>query len=154
MPGADRSHLYLVGYSNGGKVAYGLVCQRPGLATAVAIINAVSVSPCPGGAPAKLLLVAGTADPEIPLPASGTPTLSNSSGRTYSDQVAAWLRRDGCACAGETQVAGMLTRQLWTACRAGTSVEIAAYRGGDHGIPPGGADTPSAAEVVWSYLRA
>jgi pimeloyl-ACP methyl ester carboxylesterase len=59
------SRVDLVGYSNGGKLAYDVVCRRPSLVAAVAVVAAVPVAPCPAGAPVSLLQVARTADPQV-----------------------------------------------------------------------------------------
>ena len=47
----DPGRVYLVGYSNGGKLAYSAACTRPQLFAAMATYGSVPLQPCPAGAP-------------------------------------------------------------------------------------------------------
>jgi pimeloyl-ACP methyl ester carboxylesterase len=61
--------VYLVGYSNGGKLAYSAVCAHPKLFAAVATYGAVPLSPCaPGTSAVSVMLTAGAADQVLPFP--------------------------------------------------------------------------------------
>jgi polyhydroxybutyrate depolymerase len=70
---SPRRPVYLVGYSNGGRMAYRLACERPALLAAVAVFGAVSAFPCPHPPPMPILIAAGTDDPELTVPAAGIP---------------------------------------------------------------------------------
>lgn len=70
---SPRSPVYLVGYSNGGRMAYRMACERPDLFAAVAVFGAVSAFPCAHPPPMPILIAAGTADPELTVPAYGFP---------------------------------------------------------------------------------
>ncbi|MEV6846296.1 hypothetical protein [Actinoplanes sp. NPDC051411] len=59
--------VYLVGYSNGGRMACRLACERP------ALFGAVSAFPCPRPPPMPILIAAGTDDPELTVPVAGIP---------------------------------------------------------------------------------
>jgi polyhydroxybutyrate depolymerase len=63
----------LVGYSNGGRLAYRLACERPDLLAAVAVFGAVSAFPCSRPPPLPILIAAGTDDPELTVPPYGFP---------------------------------------------------------------------------------
>lgn len=140
IPGAEPNGIYLVGFSNGGKMAYRLVCAKPWVAAAVAVVAAVPAKACPHGPAVSLLQIATTADPEIPL-------------KQTRAQVDAWRARDGCPAGVNTHVAGDLTTQSWSGCRHGASVELATYRSAKHTWPPGGNGTPGAADLIWTFVK-
>ncbi|MBV9729817.1 MAG: hypothetical protein JO309_10530, partial [Pseudonocardiales bacterium] len=54
----DVERVYLIGYSNGGKLAYSAVCAHPRLFAAVATYGAVPLSPCPPSTPPVPFLLA------------------------------------------------------------------------------------------------
>lgn len=63
---AGAQEVALVGYSNGGMLAYRLACERPGLVDAVAVINGtVTTASCEGEFQA--LHLAGEIDPAVPV---------------------------------------------------------------------------------------
>ena len=62
--GAER--VVLVGYSNGGMLAYRMACERPDLVSQIAVINAsITVPTCDGAFSA--LHLAGEVDPAVPV---------------------------------------------------------------------------------------
>lgn len=139
IPGADATAVYVVGYSDGGKMAYHLICQQPRLVTGAVIIAALPASACPPGAPVPLLQVSGDNDPVNP----------------YQDvlqQVSDWLTRDGCTTASSTATYDTLTLQSWPACAQGSRVQLATYAGGGHG-PFGGNGSPPLAQLLMSFAQ-
>jgi len=85
----DAQRVYLVGYSNGGKLAYSAVCAHAALFAAVATYGAAPLSPCAPGTPAvSVLLAAGTADQVLPFHGkpAGHPPLPSLA------QALTWLR--------------------------------------------------------------
>jgi polyhydroxybutyrate depolymerase len=147
------SATYLLGYSNGGKVAFRVACADPSLMTGLISVHAVPGTACQAGAPVSLLQVASRKDPRVTYD-STTPAhvVGGFREATVVAQVDAWRSRDGCGAnppAGKTS-GGVIT-QTWQ-CGAGTRVELATYAVGDHTWPSGGNGTPSAAEVVWAFV--
>ena len=143
---------YLIGYSNGGKVAFSVGCADPTLLTALISVHAVPGTACQPGAPVSLLQVASTKDPRVDYDSTTQAhVVGGFREATVVAQVAAWRSRD--ACDGNPLVAttGELGAQTWH-CAAGTRVELATYAGGDHNWPTGGNGTPSAAEVIWAFV--
>lgn len=62
--GAER--VVLVGYSNGGMLAYRVACERPDLVNEITVVNAtITVPECPGAFSA--LHLAGELDPAVPV---------------------------------------------------------------------------------------
>ena len=148
QPAADRHRVYLVGYSNGGRMAYRMACAKPQLFAAVATFAAVNAQACPGPAPVSLLLAAGTADPE--LATSGSATRHSAGGYlepTVDEQVAQYRQADGCAADPSTTAAGNLISLRWTGCASGAVVQLSWYVGGKHAWPR------NLARVMWTFLQ-
>ena len=143
---------YLIGYSNGGKVAFRVGCTDPTLMTGLISVHAVPGTACQPGPPVSLLQVASTKDPRVTYDATTQAhVVGGFREATVVAQVAAWRSHDACDSNRLTATTGELTAQTWH-CTAGTRVELATYAGGDHTWPVGGNGTPSAAEVIWAFV--
>ncbi|MGH3782146.1 MAG: alpha/beta hydrolase family esterase [Pseudonocardiaceae bacterium] len=148
----DAGRVYLVGYSNGGKLAYSEACAHPTLFAAIATYGAVPLSPCtPGTAAVPVLLATGSADRVLPFHGKpgGKPPLPS------VPQALAWLRaQDGCPARAQTGRDGSAVVQQWFGCAGGTEVESVVYPGQGHAWPvvavTGG--PPAAATVMWAFL--
>jgi polyhydroxybutyrate depolymerase len=154
QPDADAGRVYLVGYSNGGRMALRMACATPHLFDAVAAYGAVSAAPCPDTAPVPLLEVAGTADPELTIGPGETPHSTNGyTEPTVRAQVDQYRLADGCATNPATRTEGTLASTTWSGCRSGDSVQLSLYQGGKHTWPSADGATPSAAQVMWSFFQ-
>jgi poly(3-hydroxybutyrate) depolymerase/surface polysaccharide O-acyltransferase-like enzyme len=154
-PGVDASRISLVGYSNGGKMAYRLACDRPGLFASVAVVLALPETSCPPGPPVPLLQVAVKDDAEIPYAPGDPPFSANGVVLTpVTSEVSAWRQRDGCASGGAVRATGSLQLQQWVSCQKGSRVELATYASGGHYWPSGNATTPPAGQIVWEFVNA
>ncbi|MGB6163025.1 MAG: PHB depolymerase family esterase [Pseudonocardiaceae bacterium] len=148
----DAKRVYLVGYSNGGKLAYSVVCAHPTLFAAVATYGAVPLAPCePGTPPVPFLLTAGTADRVLPFHGRplGHPPLP------AVPQAVAWLRtQDGCSATARAGRDGSALLQRWAACAGGADVESVVYPGWGHAWPAARASggSPAAATLMWAFL--
>jgi polyhydroxybutyrate depolymerase len=144
----DPGRVYLVGYSNGGKLAYSAECAHPTLFTAVATYGAVPLSPCPPGTPpVSVMLAAGTADQVLPFQGKpgGHPPLPSVA------QAVSWLRaQDRCPADSRGSRDGLAVVQQWAGCAGGTDVESVAYPGRGHAWPGGG--SPTASALMWTFL--
>jgi polyhydroxybutyrate depolymerase len=154
MPGIDASRVTLAGYSNGGKLAYRLACERPGTFISLVIVDAVPVTPCASAPPLSLLSIAARDDSELPYLSTDPPRVANGVRLTpVVTHVTGWVQRDGCAAGPVARTLGSLSTQQWTGCRLGSRVELATYATGGHDWPYGAADgTPGAGQVIWTYL--
>jgi polyhydroxybutyrate depolymerase len=138
-PQVDRARISLVGFSNGGRMAYQVDCSQPGLVTSVIAILAVPVTPCATSTPVSLLEIATADDPEVPY-------------GSVTDLVAAWRGRDGCSDSTTANTtAGQLVTAVWGECRWGTQVEVATYSSGGHVWQWGDGTTPSMGRLIWSF---
>jgi polyhydroxybutyrate depolymerase len=148
----DAKRVYLVGYSNGGKLAYSAVCAHPTLFAAVATYGAVPLSPCgPGALPVPFLLAVGTADRVLPFHGNpgGHPPLPT------VPQALDWLRtQDACPARTQTRHDGSAMIQRWSDCAGGTEVESVVYPEWGHAWPTArtSAGSPAAATLMWAFL--
>jgi poly(3-hydroxybutyrate) depolymerase/surface polysaccharide O-acyltransferase-like enzyme len=140
MPGADRNRISLVGYSNGGKMAYRLVCEEPRLVAMVAVVAALPSSDCRPGGLTSILVVVNRGDPALP-------------SADVEREVASWRVRNHCRASFTTRTAGQLTLQRWARCRAARVVELATYADAAHSWPSDLPGTPSPAQVIWRFLN-
>jgi polyhydroxybutyrate depolymerase len=147
----DPSRAYLVGYSNGGKLAYLLDCTHPTLFAGLATYGAAPLRACPTEAtPTPFLIAAGERDTILPFrgaPRAVPPTPSIS---TALD----WLRdHDGCLGAPSTTRIGHVVSQDWTRCRDGSEVRSVVYGDIGHAWPGAAhAGNPALAGLMWQFL--
>lgn len=145
--------VYLIGYSNGGKMAYDVACKDPGLVSAFAVIAATPVVACPNGQPISLLDIDGTKDPLTAFDDSSPQHTQGGYRETSTtDEARAWARRDGCTGQPGATTIGSVVLTTWATCANGTAVELAGYQGGMHEWPPGGGSTPAAASLMWNFF--
>jgi len=152
--GADPGRVFLVGYSNGGRMAYRMACEQPQLFAAVAVFGAVNAMACPAPAPMSLLVAAGTADPDVAVTATDTRHAAHGYLEpTVAEQAEQYRRANGCRAAPATTRAGTLTSTTWTGCDSGTQVQLSLYVGGTHAWPAATGATPAMAQVSWVFFR-
>lgn len=143
----------LAGFSNGGRMAYRMVCTDPGLVKTFVVVDGVPSTPCAAGRAVSLLQVDGTADTIINYDGSRPPKVFGTFVEpSATAEVAAWLRRDGCTGASANRQMGTLQVSVWAHCAGGTAVQFDTYVGFGHGWPPGGPGTPSAADQLWAFV--
>ena len=139
MPGADPALVYVVGYSDGGKMAYDLICRQPRLAAGAMIVAALPVTACPPGPPVTLLQVTSDNDPV-------------NAYQNVLQQAGAWLTRDGCTTSNSTGTYDTLTLQSWATCAQGSRLELATYAGAGH-FPFGGNGSPQLGRLMMSFAE-
>ena len=145
--------VYLVGYSNGGRMAFDLVCSQPKLVSAFVVVSAVPVVPCPTGPPVSLLEMVGTVDPILSYDASVPRHIVNGYVEpTVTEATGLWRRRDGCSAQSFAARTGILHLETWNHCSGGSVVELGTFVGAGHAWPAGGGATPSGADVAWTFL--
>lgn len=151
---ADRSAVYLVGYSNGGKMVYRVACFDGSLFAAYVAVEAVAVSTCGSKVPENFMEVVSTGDPEIAYDQSDPVQAVNGySELSATAQAAVFTSLDGCGKDYGFASVGLWRLRRWVGCAGGTSVELATYVGGSHGWPLAAPGTPDAAAEIWSYVR-
>ena len=154
VPGTSDRAVYLVGFSNGGRMAYRMACADPALFAGVAAVEAVPVRPCDQSHPVSLAIVAYRNDPLLSI--SGTQPVRVVKGMVeprVEEVVGRWLQNDGCTGNPSVRQLGTATVSTWSACRDGTRVQFDLYAGGSHHWPTGASTTPSASEVIWKFFH-
>lgn len=147
------SGVYLAGFSNGGRMAYRMVCAAPSLVRAFVVVDAVPAVDCAPGRAVSLLQMDGTADRIVAYDSSVSPHVTNGFVEpTATDAVATWAKRDGCDGPVANNGFGQLQLSVWSQCSSGTTVQFGTYEGAGHGWPEGSAETPSGADLLWSFI--
>jgi polyhydroxybutyrate depolymerase len=153
-PGASARQVYLIGFSNGGRMAYRMACQSPRLVAGFAAVEAVPVSACRKLDPAPAVIIAQSRDPLLTVAASGRPkTVGRYVEPTVDATVAHWLALEGCGSNASVATMGSARVATYDGCRGAGRLEYVLYAGGRHDWPLGDARTPSAGQLIWAFLR-
>lgn len=154
----DSSRIYLVGYSNGARMAFTEVCAHPSVFAAFASYAGVPTQACGDTSVAvPAWISAGTADPEL-----STTDPAQTSTQVIESVVADWRARNRCGATSTSTTVPPARLTLWAHCRNGSAVESALYTGLNHYWPRATqADIPyntavgaqaSAATLMWAFL--
>jgi polyhydroxybutyrate depolymerase len=147
----DPDHVrpvYVVGYSNGARLAYRVACTDPGLFDAYA---AVKGGPSPGCMATKPVTIAQLAS----LDDTETPYKPGDKGREripVTTLVAQLRETDQCPAEPVVTHSGSVTVDTWSGCAAGTRLAFATWTDGVHSFPRPPASVPAAAQVIWSFF--
>ena len=145
-----RRPVYLVGYSNGGRLAYRMACTDPALFDALAVVKAMPEAGCVVSGPVTILQVDSTNDYAVPY----QPGEVGEEQPAATVEVARLRAADRCTSAATDVTHGSLKLQTWSHCSDGSMVAFATYQGGAHQWPEGTETTPSAASVIWNFFSA
>jgi polyhydroxybutyrate depolymerase len=172
----DRDRIYMVGFSNGGMLAYRFAAERGNLLAAVAPV-AASI----GGSPSKkvpewripepvgripVIAFHGLSDDSVPFTGGVSPRKGGP--RTYwsvEESVKFWVVRNGCnpQAAGTESNIGRVLLRSWNDCK--NEAEVALYLIRDWGHDwPGKSFTSTlseddplknfdAAEIIWDFFK-
>jgi polyhydroxybutyrate depolymerase len=146
-PGHSRP-IYLVGYSNGGRMAYRMACTDPQLFNATAVVKAMPEPGCNVTQPVSFLQIDSTNDPHVAYQ-PGDPGTESPAATT---EVTRLRSADEITQPAQVVTRGSLQLQTWGKGQRGTRLAFATYHGGQHSWPAGDAKTPSAADVIWSFF--
>ncbi len=172
----DRSRIYVMGYSNGGMLAYRIAAERSDVVAAVAAISAtVGGSPSADepewvvsrpARPVPVLAVHGRDDESVPY-AGGSTVKSRGKNSTISvaRSIGLWIDADGCESQPlvERMHGGRVERKTWSACGADSEVTLYSLDGWGHDWPGGQfleqlpQDDPlrqfAVTEIVWRFFE-
>jgi polyhydroxybutyrate depolymerase len=117
----DAARVFAAGFSNGGYMAYRLMCQLSSKIAAIASVEgALGVRDCTPERPISVIAFNGTEDDPVPY----------REGLDTNERIRALNH-----CSGQPVVAyakGEVTCQLWEACDADSEVELCSIEGGGH----------------------
>ncbi|SOD71454.1 poly(3-hydroxybutyrate) depolymerase [Jatrophihabitans sp. GAS493] len=140
--------VYLAGYSNGGKLAYDVMCREPQLFAAFAAVSATPLTSCAASSHTSALVVVGADDPELPISTDAMPA-----GAALAAAAIALRTRDACSATSTSVRDGLATITSWSSCSGGTAVSTVLYTGQEHGWPTTSPSTPGAALLLWRFFN-
>ncbi|MDT7644055.1 MAG: polyhydroxybutyrate depolymerase [Pseudonocardiales bacterium] len=144
----DPHRTYLVGYSNGGRLALTAACAVPGIA-GVATYGTAEPARCAAGrTPPPVFIGYGSADPHA------APGHVPGRGSTGPGTAAEWRFVEGCTDASSRTTVGPATVTEWTACRGSGRVALVRWDGLTHSWPGAGvvpADATGGA-LMWRFF--
>jgi poly(3-hydroxybutyrate) depolymerase/peptidoglycan/LPS O-acetylase OafA/YrhL len=143
-----RHPLDLVGYSNGGRLAYRMACTDPELYGQIAVVKAMPQPGCVVSKPVTILQIDSTNDTAVPY----QPGDKGKESPPATVQVARLEAAGHCPSATTVQVRGSLRLTTWRDCTDGTQLGFAVYTGGGHSFPQASGATPAAATVIWAFF--
>jgi polyhydroxybutyrate depolymerase len=140
--------LIIVGYSNGGRLAYRLGCDSPGMFDLTVIVKAMPEPDCDLGKPLTILQVDSLDDTFVPY----QPGDKGSESPPATVQSARLRSLDGCTGAGAASRYGGMTLTTWTGCTSGQRYGFAVWDSGGHGFPRPEGATPGTGQIIMSFL--
>lgn len=147
----DTRPIYLMGYSNGARLAYTIACTDPLLFDGIAAVKGDPMPWCNIQAPQKFLQIASTDDTDTPFSTGEKGNFRESPAALVQDTD---LRiADECSTKSESSSAGNMTLTTWADCLDGSSVTFAVYTAGVHSFPRPPVSLPPAAEVIWAWIN-
>jgi polyhydroxybutyrate depolymerase len=151
--GVSASAVYLVGYSNGGKLALLLADADPEQFAGVAVYGAVPLVPVSHGPPVPVMIAGGTADTRTPY--EGAPSVQNGALAPSIIGTAEMLRTRDAADgpAVERPLAGGRVRiSTWRGPSPRSVVQLVAYEGRDHAWPQRHDAPVALSELIESFF--
>jgi polyhydroxybutyrate depolymerase len=152
VPAVDPGHarpVYVVGYSNGARLAYRVACTEPGLFDAYAAVKGGPSPSCMASKPVTIAQLASLDDPE----AAYKPGAETSKDPIAVTTLVARLREtDQCTAQPVVKRSGNMTLDTWSGCADGTRLAFATWTAGVHSFPRPPYSVPGAAPVIWSFF--
>jgi polyhydroxybutyrate depolymerase len=169
----DSTRVFVVGWSNGGIMAYTLACRLPRTFAAVGTVGGAlpvnDIPRCANATPVSVIAIHGTEDPLVYYDGGGT----RGAMLGAEKNVAFWAHVDGCdsvpartdlpprTASSETHA----TRVEFGACRDGSAAILYELVGAGHGWPGESGPMPDsivgppsdavdASQLIWEFLSA
>jgi poly(3-hydroxybutyrate) depolymerase/surface polysaccharide O-acyltransferase-like enzyme len=149
-PGNTRP-IYLMGYSNGGRLAYTLACKDPLLFDGTAVVKADPMPWCDISVPQKILQVSSTDDTDVPWYTGEKGDFRETPAAQVEDTDLRYA--DQCSTESVSSHQGNMTLTTWSDCAGGSSVSFAVYTAGVHSYPRPPVSFPPASEVIWAWIN-
>lgn len=150
---ASQGPAFLAGYSNGGKLALRIACDDPEDYAGIAVYGATDASTCPLRPAAPVLVMAGSADPELPPNGTLPPVeLSGFIPPSFTAEVDSYRLADGCSATPVVTTVGDVTLSSWVDCLPGERAGMGVFSGQPHDWPGGSAISPSGEGVAWAWF--
>ena len=140
--------IYLVGYSNGGRLAYRMACSAAGVYDGTAVVKAMPMPGCVVTRPLTIMQVESLDDPSVPF----KPGDRGRESPPATVEIARLRATDGCS--GHLVTTSYPSAKIvtWSKCTSGR-VGFAVYDTGGHNFPPPkGKRQPAASSVIWAFF--
>jgi polyhydroxybutyrate depolymerase len=147
-PGHAR-RIYLVGFSNGARLAYRLVCDDPDLFDEYAMVKGEPTPGCAIRKPVSILQVASENDPEVPYKPGDHGSVESLPMTTLVSEL---HKSEACPAKSTVRHSGQMTLTTWSGCADGTRLAFAVWPGGLHLFPRPPLTTPAASQAIWSFF--
>ena len=173
----DRTRIYMVGFSNGGMLAYRFAAEKSHMVAAIAAVAATIGGKSSADSPelcipapvipVPLIILHGSKDESIPYE-GGSSMKHMSAAREYmsvADSVDFWIRHNGCQRepAQKNLYDENVLHEWWGKCRNNSAVELYLIKNCPHIWPDkysmAAFDKKNAlkgfdaAEIIWSFLK-
>ncbi|MGH3281873.1 MAG: alpha/beta hydrolase family esterase, partial [Trebonia sp.] len=149
-PGNSRP-IYLMGYSNGARLAYTIACTDPLLFDGIAAVKGDPMHWCNITVPQKILQIASTDDTDVPYRTGEKGNFREMPAALVENT--ALKTADGCSTKSESSSQGNMTLTRWSDCLGDSSVTFAVYTAGVHSYPRPPGSYPAASEVIWAWIH-
>ena len=146
-PGHART-VYVVGYSNGARMAYRVACDDPGLFDGYAMVKGGPTPGCALRKPVTLLQMAASDDPEIPF----KPGDKGIEPLPMTTLVYDLQSVDKCSAQRTETKSGSMTQTTWSTCGNDTRLAFAVWSVGVHSFPRPPASVPAASQVIMAFF--
>jgi polyhydroxybutyrate depolymerase len=155
----DTSKVYAAGFSNGGALSLRLACELSdkiaGIATYGSVLAENVSATCNPKKLIPILIMAGTADQDVPYPAGFGPGW-----RSYPDTVQKWVGVNGCPTSPVVSYAPhkdnsslKVREEVYSPCKDNTKVAFYLVEGLDHEWPLAGISDIEGGEAVWDFIE-
>lgn len=146
-PGHARG-VYVVGYSNGARMAYRVACDDPGLFDGYAMVKGGPTAGCALRKPVTIVQIASVDDPEVPY----KPGDKGIEPLPMTTLVYDLESVDQCSARHAVTHSGSMTQTTWPACGGGSRLAFAVWSGGVHSFPRPPASIPAASQVIMAFF--
>jgi polyhydroxybutyrate depolymerase len=162
----DARRVYLVGHSSGGMMAYRAAVELSPRIAAVGVVGASVGAGTEGvvtrlpiaGRPVSVMHIHGRNDRTIPFAGGRSATLTGAEYLSARESVDFWVKGNRCQTAPRATTIGTLSREAYTGCDAGTSVEFLTLLSGGHEWPRAvrinAGTSPSGVDLLWTFFAA
>jgi len=140
--------IYIVGYSNGGRLAYRLACESPGLFDATAVVKAMPMPGCVVSRPQSIMQIDSLDDTAVPY----QPGDPGKESPPATVEVGLLRSTDKCSERSVVSKYPVMTLTTWDGCATGNRVAFAVYDTGGHNFPPPKDNSPGASQVIYSFF--
>ena len=142
-------HIFLVGYSNGARLAYRVACTTPGLFNGYGMVKGGPMADCVVSKPTSIIQLASLDDPEV----AYKPGEKGLEALPVTTEMARLHKALKCGARSSQIHPGNMSAWItWNNCASGSRLALAVWKDGKHSFPRPPGSNPGAAAVVWSFF--